>query len=56
MGISDSSFAPTSPARGATLCYAANMNPTSMPQLRRSGEVTQLYVDGKPLLVLGGEL
>jgi beta-galactosidase GanA len=26
------------------------------PQLRKSGDVTQLYVDGKPFLALGGEL
>ena len=28
----------------------------SMPHLRRQGTVTQLVVDGKPFLILGGEL
>ncbi len=32
------------------------MDTSSMPQLRRIGGVTQLYVDNKPFLVLGGEL
>ena len=27
-----------------------------IPHLRRTGEVTQLYVDGNPFLILGGEL
>src|SRR4029079_1709131 len=29
---------------------------TSIPELRKSGRVTQLYVDSQPFLVLGGEL
>jgi len=32
------------------------MTATSIPQLRRVGPVTQLYVDDRPFLVLGGEL
>jgi beta-galactosidase GanA len=34
----------------------ARMENVSMPQLRKAGQVTQLYVDGKPYLALGGEL
>ena len=30
--------------------------PSSLPQLRKQGTATQLIVDGKPFLVLGGEL
>jgi beta-galactosidase GanA len=30
--------------------------PVALPELRQSGRVTQLFVDGKPFLVLGGEL
>ena len=32
------------------------MEATSIPHLRRIGDVTQLYVDNKPFLALGGEL
>jgi beta-galactosidase GanA len=32
------------------------MENNSMPELRYAGNVRQLYVDGKPFLVLGGEL
>ncbi|HEY1683199.1 MAG TPA: DUF5597 domain-containing protein [Tepidisphaeraceae bacterium] len=31
-------------------------HPTSIPQLRRVGQTTQLFVDDKPFLALGGEL
>src|SRR5215475_8605778 len=43
-------FAATSPSpiRGA--------QPSSLPHLRKQGAATQLIVDGKPFLVLGGEL
>jgi beta-galactosidase GanA len=34
----------------------ANVNADLMPQLRKTGTVTQLYVQGKPFLALGGEL
>jgi beta-galactosidase GanA len=30
--------------------------PKKSPHLRRTGNVTQLIVDGKPFLILGGEL
>ena len=30
--------------------------PSSLPHLRKQGAATQLIVDGKPFLVLGGEL
>jgi beta-galactosidase GanA len=33
-----------------------NMESTSIPHLRQAGYVTQLYVDNKPFLALGGEL
>jgi beta-galactosidase GanA len=38
--------------------YAAetNVKDEMIPQLRRVGAVTQLFVDGKPFLALGGEL
>lgn len=32
------------------------MNQPSIPELRKVGPVTQLYVDGKPFLAIGGEL
>src|SRR4051794_16989184 len=35
---------------------AHNSTNASMPQLRRQGSATQLIVDGKPFLVIGGEL
>ena len=34
----------------------AKADTTSIPELRKSGRVTQLYVDSQPFLVLGGEL
>ena len=33
-----------------------SMQPDTLPHLRRQGTATQLIVDGKPFLVLGGEL
>ncbi|GAB4108619.1 MAG: DUF5597 domain-containing protein [Phycisphaeraceae bacterium] len=33
-----------------------NMQTDPIPQLRRVGDVSQLYVDGNPFLLLGGEL
>jgi hypothetical protein len=41
------------------LCLAAAataLADTPVPQLRKQGTATQLIVDGKPFLVLGGEL
>jgi beta-galactosidase GanA len=32
------------------------MEKHSIPQLRKAGDVTQLFIDGKPFLALGGEL
>ncbi|HKC85807.1 MAG TPA: glycoside hydrolase family 42, partial [Blastocatellia bacterium] len=43
-------FAATCPA---SICVA---QPSSLPHLRKQGVATQLVVDGKPFLVLGGEL
>jgi hypothetical protein len=36
------------------VCEAQEVN--SLPHLRKQGTATQLVVDGKPFLVLGGEL
>src|SRR5437899_12451479 len=35
---------------------AAQQRDAGIPQLRRQGTATQLVVDGKPFLILGGEL
>jgi hypothetical protein len=35
---------------------AATRISTPLPQLRKNGAVTQLFVDGKPYIILGGEL
>jgi hypothetical protein len=40
---------------GATLAVAQPANP-SIPHLEKRGGVTQLIVDGRPFLMLGGEL
>ena len=40
-------------------CVSANQNEQNsngMPQLVKHGKVTQLYVDEKPFLIIGGEL
>ena len=34
----------------------AKAESATLPELRKVGRVTQLYVDGKPFLALGGEL
>lgn len=39
-----------------SLVAAAVAAPAGMPALRRQGNATQLLVDGKPFLILGGEL
>src|ERR1700722_9026547 len=41
-----------------TVARAADLKPDQppLPELRKVGQVTQLYVQGKPFLALGGEL
>ena len=36
--------------------FEHEQNTGGMPQLVKNGNVTQLYVDGKPFLIVGGEL
>jgi hypothetical protein len=38
------------------VCPICVAQPSSLPHLRKQGEATQLIVEGKPFLVLGGEL
>src|SRR3954470_20703615 len=45
-------FAPMCAAAAATTAPADDR----LPQFRRSGDVTQLFVDGRPFVILGGEL
>jgi hypothetical protein len=40
----------------ATLCVAPGSVFAAMPSLHRQGDATQLVLDGKPFLMLGGEL
>src|SRR5215510_8824485 len=44
------------PGDHASLAQEMRMDTASIPQLRKTGHATQLYVGGKPLLLLGGEL
>src|ERR1700690_1898654 len=37
------------------VCHAQS-NPAEIPQMVKTGKATQLYVDGKPFLIIGGEL
>jgi GH35 family endo-1,4-beta-xylanase len=37
----------------ALMCESASGD---IPQLRKNGEVTQLFVDGKPFIILGGQV
>ncbi len=39
-----------------TFSQEVKLDTESLPQLRTVGGITQLYVDGKPFLGLGGEL
>src|SRR5262245_18155970 len=41
---------------GQVGCAVGRKMDKPIPELRKVGSVTQLHVDGKPLLVLGGEL
>lgn len=38
------------------MASARSSKPQEIPYLRKTGEATQLIVDGKPFLILGGEL
>ena len=37
-------------------CGVAFAQPSGIPHLEKKGTATQLIVDGKPFLILGGEL